>query len=388
MKHIFKSALLLLMTVCLFAACDDDNDSNPTLTAPTEFRLNTPALANVPIDLAKSQIVELTCSQPNYGFTASTQYTIQVSLSPDMSDAVELDDKPTSAKLDIDAATLASTLTNMEIAKGKEETDFPMDITAYFRVKAQMLTSDGNAIEGTEILSNIVSLNKIHLLFSLPPVTTPDHVYAIGNFCSWDWGNCYDMVKVHSAENMFWHLIYIDESGIKFNTANSWNGGEFGYDGITVSGECKDDIVKNDDGNIASNNPGWYLVIVTSSVSGRDVVYDVQFNKPTIWLIGLAAGSAEYAEEAEGWSFTVPTTKDGEFVSPAFVGAVSGGDNSEDPGVRMYVKIPGQAWWHSEFTVLSDKIEYRATGGDQKRAAGSIGQSVYLNFAKGTGKIK
>ena len=127
MKHIFKSALLLLMTVCLFAACDDDHDSNPTLTAPTEFRLNTPALANVPIDLAKSQIVELTCSQPNYGFTASTQYTIQVSLSPDMSDAVELDDKPTSAKLDIDAATLASTLTNMEIAKGKEETDFPME---------------------------------------------------------------------------------------------------------------------------------------------------------------------------------------------------------------------------------------------------------------------
>ena len=95
MKHIFKSALLLLMTVCLFAACDDDHDSNPTLTAPTEFRLNTPALANVPIDLAKSQIVELTCSQPNYGFTASTQYTIQVSLSPDMSDAAVKDGRLT-----------------------------------------------------------------------------------------------------------------------------------------------------------------------------------------------------------------------------------------------------------------------------------------------------
>ena len=31
MKNIFKSSLLLLCSVCLFAACADDNDSNPTL---------------------------------------------------------------------------------------------------------------------------------------------------------------------------------------------------------------------------------------------------------------------------------------------------------------------------------------------------------------------
>lgn len=384
MKHIFKSALLLLMTVSLFAACDDDHDSNPTLTAPTEFRLNTPALANVPIDLAKSQTVELTCSQPNYGFTASTQYTIQVSLSPDMSDAVELDDKPRKAKLDIDAATLASTLTNMEIAKGKEETDFPMDIAAYFRVKAQMLTSDGNAIEGTEILSNIVSLNKIHLLYSLPPVTTPDHVYAIGNFCSWDWGNCYDMVKVYSAENIFWRLMYIDESGIKINTATSWNGGELGYDGVTISGECKDDIVKNSDGNIASNKPGWYLVIVTTSVSGRNIVYDVQVNKPKVYLLGAAAPEG-WEEDVESALFEVPTTADGKFVSPAFVADIPEGDDS---GLRAYVRIPNHDWWHSEFMVLNKKIEYRATGGDQARVSCSTGQRLYLNFSNGTGEIK
>ena len=372
------------MTVSLFAACDDDHDSNPTLTAPTEFRLNTPALANVPIDLAKSQTVELTCSQPNYGFTASTQYTIQVSLSPDMSDAVELDDKPTKAKLDIDAATLASTLTNMEIAKGKEETDFPMDIAAYFRVKAQMLTSEGNAIEGTEILSNIVSLNKIHLLYSLPPVTTPDHVYAIGNFCSWDWGNCYDMVKVYSAENIFWRLMYIDESGFKINTATSWNGGELGYDGVTISGDCKDDITKTSDGNIASKTPGWYLVIVTTSVSGRNIVYDVQVNKPKVYLLGAAAPEG-WEEDVESALFEVPTTADGKFVSPAFVADIPEGDDS---GLRAYVRIPNHDWWHSEFMVLNKKIEYRATGGDQARVSCSTGQRLYLNFSNGTGEIK
>ncbi|MQN60185.1 SusF/SusE family outer membrane protein [Segatella copri] len=384
MKNIIKSALLVVMSLTLMTACSDDNDSNPSIQTPTEFKLNTPALVNTPIDLANSSKIMLTCSQPNYGYTASVQYTVQVATDENMTDAVELSETSSSAKVAIDAASLASALTNIYVEKGKTEADFPMDVKAYFRLKANIVTSNGNVVEGTEILSNVVSLNNIHLLFSLPPVNLPSHVYTVGNFCDWKWDNCFDMVQVYGTEDTFWHLVYIDDSGIKFNTAAEWNNSEVGYAGITVSGDCKDDIIDNG-GNIASKNPGWYLVIVTTSVVNREIHYDVQFNKPTIWLIGPAAGSTDYAEEAEGWSFTVPTTKDGDFVSPAFAGSVPGGDGD---GVRMYVKVPGHDWWHSEFVVLSDKIEYRATGGDQARAAGSAGQKVYLNFAKGTGEIK
>lgn len=384
MKNIIKSALLVVMSLTLMTACSDDNDSNPSIQTPTEFKLNTPALVNTPIDLANSSKIMLTCSQPNYGYTASVQYTVQVATDENMTDAVELSETSSSAKVAINAASLASALTNIYVEKGKTEADFPMDVKAYFRLKANIVTSNGNVVEGTEILSNVVSLNNIHLLFSLPPVNLPSHVYAVGSFCDWKWDNCFDMVQVYGTEDTFWHLVYIDDSGIKLNSAAAWNGSEVGYAGITVSGDCKDDIIDNG-GNIASKNPGWYLVIVTTSVVNREIHYDVQFNKPTIWLIGPAAGSTDYAEEAEGWSFTVPTTKDGDFVSPAFAGAVPGGDGD---GVRMYVKVPGHDWWHSEFVVLSDKIEYRATGGDQARAAGSAGQKVYLNFAKGTGEIK
>ena len=301
-----------------------------------------------------------------------------------MTDAVELSETSSSAKVAIDAASLASALTNIYVEKGKTEADFPMDVKAYFRLKANIVTSNGNVVEGTEILSNVVSLNNIHLLFSLPPVNLPSHVYAVGSFCDWKWDNCFDMVQVYGTDNTFWRLVYIDDSGIKFNSAAEWNGSEVGYAGITVSGDCKDDIIDKD-GNIASSKPGWYLVIVTTSVVNREIHYDVQFNKPTIWLIGPAAGSDDFAEEAEGWSFTVPTTKDGEFVSPAFVGSVPAGT---DKGVRMYVKIPGHDWWHSEFVVLDGKIKFRATGGDQDRATGNVGQQVHLNFAKGTGEIK
>ena len=384
MKNIIKSALLVVMSLTLMTACSDDNDSNPSIQTPTEFKLNTPALENTPIDLANSSKIILTCSQPNYGYTASVQYTVQVATDENMTDAVELSETSNSAKVEIDANLLASTLTNIYVQKGKTEADFPMDVKAYFRLKANIVTSNGNVVEGTEILSNVVSLNNIHLLFSLPAVNLPKNVYVTGSFCDWDWAKSFDMVQVYGTEDTFWRLVYIDDSGIKLNTATEWNGSEVGFAGITVSGDCKDEIIDKD-GNIASSKPGWYLVIVTTSVVNREIHYDVQFNKPTIWLIGPAAGSTDYAEEAEGWSFTVPTTKDGDFVSPAFAGAVPGGDGD---GVRMYVKVPGHDWWHSEFVVLSDKIEYRATGGDQARVAGSAGQKVYLNFAKGTGEIK
>ena len=384
MKNIIKSALLVVMSLTLMTACSDDNDSNPSIQTPTEFKLNTPALVNTPIDLANSSKIMLTCSQPNYGYTASVQYTVQVATDENMTDAVELSETSNSAKVAIDAASLASTLTNIYVEKGKTEADFPMDVKAYFRLKANIVTSNGNVVEGTEILSNVVSLNNIHLLFSLPPVNLPSHIYVVGNFCDWKFDNCFDMVQVYGTDNTFWRLVYIDESGIKLNSAQEFNGNEKGYAGITVSGDCKDDIIDKD-GNIASSKPGWYLVIVTTSVVNREIHYDVQFNKPTIWLIGPAAGSDDFAEEAEGWSFTVPTTKDGEFVSPAFVGSVPAGT---DKGVRMYVKIPGHDWWHSEFVTLDGKIKYRATGGDQDRATGNVGQQVHLNIAKGTGEIK
>ena len=384
MKNIIKSALLVVMSLTLMTACSDDNDSNPSIQTPTEFKLNTPALENTPIDLANSSKIILTCSQPNYGYTASVQYTVQVATKPDMSDAVELSETSTSAKVAVNASLLASALTNIYVEQGKTEADFPMDVKAYLRLKANIVTSNGNVVDGTEILSNVVSLNKIHLLFSLPPVNLPSHIYVVGNFCDWKFDNCFDMVQVYGTDNTFWRLVYIDESGIKLNSAQKFNGDEKGYAGITVSGDCAGDIIDKD-GNIASSKPGWYLVIVTTSVVNREIHYDVQFNKPTIWLIGPAAGSDDFAEEAEGWSFTVPTTKDGEFVSPAFVGSVPAGT---DKGVRMYVKIPGHDWWHSEFVTLDGKIQYRATGGDQTRVTGNVGQQVHLNFAKGTGEIK
>lgn len=387
MKNIIKSALLLVMSLGLMTACSDDNDSNPTLNTPTEFKLNTPALADVAIDLAHSSNIILTCSQPNYGFPASTVYTVQVATKEDMSDAVELEQTSQSAKINVDAQTLASTLTNLYLNDGKTEADFPIDSKVYFRIRAYVANAAGDKVEGSEILSNVVSLNNVHLLYSLPPVTTPDNVYVIGKFCEWNWGNSFDMIPVYDHPNVFWRLVYIDDNsadncGIKFNTNKEWDGGDKGFSNINIGGDCADDIIDNN-GNITSKNPGWYLVIVTTSVSGRNIIFDVKFNKPEVYLNGAAAGG--WDECVASAMFTVPTTADGDFVSPAFLADIPEGDDS---GLRAYVKIPDNDWWHSEFMVFDKKIVYRATGGEQARVSCSAGQKLYLNFAKGTGEIK
>jgi hypothetical protein len=260
-----------------------------------------------------------------------------------------------------------------------------MDIAVYIRLRAVMMTSDNKAIEGTEILSNVVSLNKVHLLFSLPPVNTPENLYIVGGFNEWNWDSATKMIPVNGATHVFWSMVWIDDAGIKFNQSKAWDGNETGFSGInSINGDLAGNIKDNGD-NIATDTPGWYLMVITSSVSGRNLVYDIQFNKPEIWLMGPVVGNSDWKEQAEGWLCTIPDTFNASFVSPAFAASVPGGDGD---GVRAYVKIPTFEWWKSEFMVFDGKIEYRANDGDQARVAGKAGQQLYLNFATGEGEIK
>lgn len=377
MKKILKSALLIMMGLVMFTSCEDDNDSNPIVKTPTEFHLNTPALAATNIDLTNSSAIVFTCSQPNYGFPASTMYKVQVSLKEDMTDFVELDQSFPNTVCSVDAAILASTLTTMELNAGKSEADFPMDVKVYVRMRAYMTTDTGSPVADTEILSNVICLENVHLNYSLAPVTTPEHLYVVGGFCGWDWGNSFEFVPVYDHPEMYWRMVWIDEAGVKINTAQEWDGNEKGYNGITVAGDLAGNISTNDDGNICSTTPQWYLMVVTASVSGRDIKYTVEFNEPNVYLIGDTFGG--WDELMAGSKFDVPTTMDADFVSPAF---------KADGEIRAYVKVPGNDWWHSEFMVFNGEIVYRGKGGDQERVAGRVGQKLYLNFATGKGSIK
>lgn len=402
MKTIIKSSLLLLCGLSLLTACTNDREDNPILQAPTNFVLNEPSVADASVDIAHSTSIELTCSQPNYGYPAATNYgkmdtwpaatnyVVQVSVDPNMKDYTELSTIYTTTTMNLDAQELASTVTAELLAADPSltEADFPKTTPIYFRVRAYLSkygTSD--VMAGTEILSNIVSIKNARVVFSLPPVTTPEHLYLIGNFCGWDWNNAVEMVPVNGATNIFWHMVYIDKAdgGVKFNSDKAWDGNEVGFSGLnSVSGDLGSEICDLG-GNIGSTRGGWYLMVVTTSVNGRNIVYDAQFLKPEVWTMGWLLGDGGVWTELTGDTFTVPEAADGEFVSPAFRADLPG--NDDNGCVRVYVKIPTFDWWKSEFIVLpgDTKISYRGNGGDQDRAGCNAGEHLYLNFSNDTG---
>lgn len=362
-----------------FSSCDSDRDSNPVLQEPTEFVLNTPAYVNTVYDLANSTSLELTCSQPDYGYTAPTVYAVQVAWDEAFTKSIQLDTKYTTAKMNVDASEIAVAATNLAVAEGIDESQFPLITKLYIRLVAELNSATGTV---STITSNVVELPYVRVEFALPPVKLPQELFLIGEFCGWNWGNAPSMVPVYDNDGTFWRLVYLPEGkGFKFNTATSWDGGEKGYAGATIVDNYEAGVF-DDGGNIGVTKGGWYLIVIRSAVKGRDINYTVEINEPAVWLIGgCIKDGGDWTEKLDGWKFTVPTEADADFVSPAFAA-----DAPEGP--RAYVKIEGYDWWKSEFMVFNEVLEYRATQGDLERVTSKAGQKMYINFTKGTGKIE
>ena len=362
-----------------FSSCDSDRDSNPVLQEPTEFVLNTPAYVNTVYDLANSTSLELTCSQPDYGYTAPTVYAVQVAWDEAFTKSIQLDTKYTTAKMNVDASEIAVAATNLAVAEGIDESQFPLITKLYIRLVAELNSATGTV---SSITSNVVELPYVRVEFALPPVKLPQELFLIGEFCGWNWGNAPSMVPVYDNDGTFWRLVYLPEGkGFKFNTATSWDGGEKGYAGATIVDNYEAGVF-DDGGNIGVTKGGWYLIVIRSAVKGRDINYTVEINEPAGWLIGgCIKDGGDWTEKLDGWKFTVPTEADADFVSPAFAA-----DAPEGP--RAYVKIEGYDWWKSEFMVFNEVLEYRATQGDLERVTSKAGQKMYINFTKGTGKIE
>ncbi len=374
MKNIYSILVLMAGFLC-FTACEDDRDSNPTLQEPTVFKLNTPAYADAPYDLEKSTVIELTCSQPDYGFTAAAVYTVQISLVNDFGTEGAFETLPstyTTAKMNVDASEIAVVATGLAT---EPEANFPIQTKIYLRLKAALSNGMG------EVYSNSIELSDVRLHFALPPVVVPTEMNIIGGFCDWNWNNSAPMVLTYDNNGTFWRLLYVPEgSGLKFNTVKDWDGGQFGAT-AEVNDNAGAGTGSDGDGNITVTNGGWYLIVLRATVVGRTINYVVEFNAPNVYLMGPANGGSWDAKPEQ--LFTVPTTADASFVSPAFVAVPAA-----DTGVRACVFISGADWWKTEFMVFDGVLKYRATGGDQDRVVGAIGQKLYINFTKATGEIK
>ena len=196
----------------------------------------------------------------------------------------------------------------------------------------------------------------------------PLELYMTGS--NYGWGATWlPMTPCYGSDVDFWTIIYLHEGEqFKFAPQAGW-GDDFG--GQATVNDVAGANITVDGTNLVAGKAGWYILYIHN---GSERTFTVL--QPNVYLIGDTAGEWNVADSHK---FTIPTSEDGVFESPAF---------ANDAELRMCVSIEGFDWWKTEFIILGGDIAYRGRGGDQERVAVKAGQKAYLNFAKGTGEIK
>lgn len=346
MKRIYRS-LLLAAVACLplFTSCDDDNDSNPTLSIPESFVLNTPefAMSNV-YDLPASEFVNLTTSQPDYGgWPAAVTYKVQLSLDgTDEEGWQELANEYTSTNIKVPAAAVNAAVLDMYRA-ANDDADPEGELPLYVRLRAY-LTGNGTNDSFGEVFSNAVALNVIS--YDTPSdVTLPTAIYVCGNSIDVAWTTWKPLAPVYGKEGRFYTMIYNNADGFKWGfKPNDW----FGFEkinewdtsnapGLTVSG--------NDGGtagDIIFNQTGWFTLEFICKVVGSELQTKVIVSPGQVGVIGNSIGSWD------GIVTSMPATK----TSWTFNAFTATGE------LRAYIVVPGEDWWRTEFTMYKGETVY------------------------------
>lgn len=167
--------LACLAALVGFTSCEEDRD--PVLQTPTKFVLNIPAFQNQYYQLTEGNTFELTCSQPDYGYSAITQYSAEVSLTEDFAKFEPLKTVTTSTRMVLDDADLATALCKLH---GFDSEETYQDLPAgkiWLRAVAQL-----EGVESSLIKSNAVALNNVKFYFAVPQ---PGFIYLVGSPEGW-----------------------------------------------------------------------------------------------------------------------------------------------------------------------------------------------------------
>lgn len=310
MKNKYMMGALLISIISLFASCSDDNDSNPTLIQPTEFKLNTPEYANGFIDLEKSKELNFTWSQPKYtADNAPLNVTYEIQVSPKNSFTVSADEAANDesgekvADYDILSPTTQycnATITAEEIDKSLvrvlkfKENEVPAEQEVSIRINAYIV--EGNK-RLNPITSNTVTFKAKPYFVELKDAT-PIMWYLVGNMFGGKWGDNKESIgvenlpmfmkpnfrydkKTGTGEIEYTNFFLTDEFNKKAESAvagfkilpSSFNW-DYSMDG---GGKLKDNIAyrgstNSDGGHILAGAAGYYTITLNTAKNTATMV--------------------------------------------------------------------------------------------------------------------
>lgn len=209
-----KSIIFLALAAAGFAFTSCEDEKEPVYNIPTEFVLNIPPMAESVYVLHAGDVVEFTCSQPNYGYSAVTNYAVDFSAEEEFIEATE--ETPanyftvtpinsTSAKLELNAEDIAKGICARHGVKAfvdYPEGGIPAE-AAYVRVRAWL-----SGVASSAIVSNTVALGGIEVYNPYPAV--PGQIYIVGALNAVE-GNWMEPAESNGEYYQNWKL---DETGV------------------------------------------------------------------------------------------------------------------------------------------------------------------------------
>lgn len=310
----------ILGLVLSAVSCNGPETENPVLQKPTKFVLNNPVFQKQYIDLQNTLTVNLTCSQPDYGFAAAASYYVQVSLQSEFTDFIELEEAYSSCDMDVNAEEIAQAICKLRGVTSEDNyTDEPAR-DVYFRLRAQILDYEETSIE-----SNVVCLEKVKGYFALK---LPGYIYLVGAPEGWSGpteGNKdhYAAWRLYESSEAIGSRIYSGVFDIpagkfmfRFYTAlTGWDSDSYGIQvddnpvDITLEdGVYSGPIVKGKGSYNVPDFPGG-SVKITVNMNTMTVKFEVGgvdvSNKKFIYLVGAPEGwvgpSEDNASHYEDW---------------------------------------------------------------------------------------
>ncbi len=186
-------SMLLLAGAFALTACEDDNDSNPTLQQPTQFVLNNPAITGN-VDLYRSVTVGLSWSQPrpynDFDTPVVPTYTVQISPTGSFNQEYDanLEDntgadffsygETYSSGQDVQLNTETINRNLIQLCGWTGDADVPALLNLTLRVKSSI--QDASFKEYYTIYSNTINMNVVPYYVELKPAA-PIIWYLVGS---------------------------------------------------------------------------------------------------------------------------------------------------------------------------------------------------------------
>lgn len=378
MKKIYRNLLMMLVAAVPFlSSCESDNDSNPTLSVPSSFVLNTPELAANNVYDLPSSTVTLTTTQPDYGgWPAAVIYAVQVSLTGADGSWTELGTTSTSAVVKANGDEINLAVLDQYRAANDDQ-DPAGELPIYVRLRAYL----SNSTNLGECFSNAVQLR---VLAYEPPaeVSLPTAIYVCGNSIADAWSTWKPLAPVYGKDGRFYTLIYNGGDGFKWGKKpNDW----FGYDMIDEFDNKVDglEITAASDGNIVFSKAGWYTLEFITKIVGSNVKVTLVVNPGEAYVIGGAVDNGS-------WSGVMMNKPDGK-------GEWTFSDFTGDGELRAYINVPGEDWWRTEFTLYNGELYWRTVDiphnwaedlGAEYSVTVGTGKTLTVDFDRNTGSVK